>query len=126
LSKSSGIFLTGSTGLLGQYLLQDLLLALREVTVLVRDAGNLNAKERVAQLIAHCSERIGHKLPNPTVVVGDLNQKNLGLTSTDKQWLGKHCKTIVLQAFHFIKLMQASHGKQMLMEQETYWIFRYN
>ncbi|MEI7855110.1 MAG: SDR family oxidoreductase [Planctomycetota bacterium] len=98
MSKSSGIFLTGSTGLLGQYLLQDLLLALREVTVLVRDAGNLNAKERVAQLIAHCSERIGHKLPNPTVVVGDLNQKNLGLTSTDKQWLGKHCKTIVHSA----------------------------
>lgn len=45
--------LTGATGLLGAYLLRDLLQAGHEVTVLVRPTRMRSAEDRVAMLLKH-------------------------------------------------------------------------
>jgi thioester reductase-like protein len=90
-----GVLLTGATGLLGQYLLRDLLANACRVAVLVRDAAKQQAAERIAQVIAVWSERLGRALPTPTVVEGNLRQATLGLTAVDRQWLSRHCQTVI-------------------------------
>ena len=92
------VLLTGATGLLGQYLLHDLLLKANPVAVLVRDSREARAAERIAQIVAFWSERLGRKLPTPIVLNGDLGQVGLGLTVADRCWLGQHCQTVLHSA----------------------------
>lgn len=93
-----GVLLTGATGLLGEYLLHDLLLQGYPVAVLVRDSRKVQASERIAQIIAFGSERLGRKLPAPSVVNGDLSLCDLGLTAVDRNWLGRHCQAVIHSA----------------------------
>src|SRR5437764_8408014 len=84
------ILLTGATGLLGRYLLRDLLTSGRPVAVLARDLRQARAAERVAELVAFWSESLGRALPRPVVLPGDLSLPGLGLTLADRQWLARH------------------------------------
>jgi len=93
-----GVLLTGATGLLGQYLLHDLLLKAHPVAVLVRDSPTERAAERIAQIVAFWSERLHRTLPTPTVLNGDLGHVALGLTATDRRWLGRHCQSVIHSA----------------------------
>ncbi len=93
-----GVFLTGATGLLGQYLLQDLFLKEFQVTVLVRDSGQETAAERISKIVDFWSERLGQKLPIPTVVTGDLGQNSLGLSAADSNWISRHCHAVIHSA----------------------------
>src|SRR5277367_3040091 len=90
-----GVLLTGATGLLGQYLLHDLLLQAHPVAILVRDSRTERAAERIAQIVAFWSERLHRRLPAPTVLNGDLGQVALGLTAVDRHWLGRYCRTVI-------------------------------
>ncbi len=101
MSAKSGVLLTGATGLLGQYLLRDLLLAGRPVTVLARDGVQGRASERVARLVAFWSECIGQPLPPPTVLTGDLYLPQLSLTPADRRLLARHCGAVVHAAANF-------------------------
>jgi nucleoside-diphosphate-sugar epimerase len=85
------ILLTGATGLLGRYLLRDLLASGRRVAVLVRDAGSVSAEERVRELKAPW----GDTLNAPVVLAGDLCAPGLGLQAADRDWLGRHCRRVV-------------------------------
>jgi thioester reductase-like protein len=96
--KRRGVLLTGATGLLGRYLLHDLLLQGNPVTVLVRDSRKATAAERIAQITEIGCERLGRKLPAPTVLNGDLGQVDLGLTAVDRHWLGRHCQVVIHSA----------------------------
>lgn len=96
--ERQSVLLTGATGLLGQYLLHDLLLKAHPVTVLVRDSRKGRAVERIAQIVAFWSERFRRKLPTPVVLNGDLGQGDLGLTPADKHWLGRHCQVMIHSA----------------------------
>lgn len=93
-----GVLLTGATGLLGQYLLRDLLLQAHPVAVLVRDSRKERAAERIAQMLAHWSERFRRKLPTPTILNSDLGRDALGLTAVDRWWLRRHCRTVIHSA----------------------------
>jgi thioester reductase-like protein len=93
-----GVLLTGATGLLGQYLLHDLLLKAHPTAVLVRDSWKGRAAERIAQIVAFWSERLRRRLPTPIVLNGDLGQVTLGLTAADRRWLGRHCQTVIHSA----------------------------
>jgi thioester reductase-like protein len=92
------ILLTGATGFLGQYLLCDLLRRGCSVAVLVRDSRQSSANERVAEILDYWNVRLGHKLPKPTILAGDLALDDLGLTSADRHWLGTHCATTLHSA----------------------------
>ncbi len=79
------VFLTGATGLLGRYLLRDLLLEGEQVAVLVRDTRAGKAAERVAEIISFWSDQLGRQLPSPLILSGDVRLPNLGLDATDRR-----------------------------------------
>src|SRR5947209_5450045 len=74
------VLLTGATGLLGQYLLRDLLAQGEAVAVLVRDSEQEKAAERIVRIISFWSEQLHKQLPTPVVLNGELDQTALGLT----------------------------------------------
>jgi thioester reductase-like protein len=89
------ILLTGATGLLGRYLLRDLLASGRSVSVLVRDAPEAPAAERVAELVAFGSEALGRQLPLPFVLSGELRRPGLGLGPAERHRLATGCGTVI-------------------------------
>jgi thioester reductase-like protein len=68
------------------------------VAVLVRDSRQISARERVGQLLDDWSERLGQRLPSPTIVPGDLGLDDLGLTAADQHWLAGECRAILHSA----------------------------
>ena len=97
-SNVRGVLLTGATGLLGQYLLHDLLLRNYSVTVLVRDSRHCNAVERITRLVNDWSECLQCQIEKPKILIGDLGETNLGLTVIDQSWIGRHCQTVLHSA----------------------------
>jgi thioester reductase-like protein/predicted lipid carrier protein YhbT len=93
--ERQGVLLTGATGLLGHYLLQDLLVRGYPLAVLVRDSRQGRAAERIAQIVAFWSERLRRKLPSPVILAGDLGLPGLGLTLADRRWLGWRSPTVI-------------------------------
>ena len=89
------ILLTGATGMLGRYLLRDLLAAGCHVTVLARDSRKAKAADRIGEIVQFSSESLGHRLPEPTVVAGDIREENLGITVADRRWLAVSCDAVV-------------------------------
>jgi thioester reductase-like protein len=88
---SAYVLLTGATGLLGRYLLRDLLLSGRQVVVLVRDGAAGRAERRVAELVSSGAASV----PAPVVLTGDLRDPGLGLGPADRAWLGRVCRAAV-------------------------------
>ncbi len=92
------ILLTGSTGLLGSYLIRDLLEAGASLAVLARPSRRKTAQERIEAIIAGWEESTGRTLPRPRVIVGDLTQPACGLAAEDLRWVGDHCGQLVNNA----------------------------
>jgi thioester reductase-like protein len=92
------VLLTGATGLLGQYLLYDLLAKAHPVAVLVRDSWHGLATERISQIVALWSDHFRRRFPTPVVLAGELGAPGLGLTYADKLWIGRHCRTVIHSA----------------------------
>lgn len=91
-------FLTGATGLLGNYLLRDLLRADRQVAVLVRSTRKLSARQRVENLLAKWDAESGEPLPRPVILEGDITQPDLGLDAVDLRWVSEYCTAIIHNA----------------------------
>lgn len=100
MGSRGGVLLTGATGLLGRYLLRDLLLAHGEVAVLARDARSATAQQRIDELVASWSETLGLSLARPTVLVGDLRTDGLGLGAAERRWLSRRCRAVLHAAAH--------------------------
>jgi thioester reductase-like protein len=98
MAERRSILLTGATGLLGQYLLRDLLLKGLPVAVFARDSRQAGAAERVSEIVAFWCETLGRKLPTPKVLAGELCPNGLGLTGADRRWIGGHCRTMINSA----------------------------
>lgn len=96
--EQRGILLTGATGLLGRYLLRDLLAAGHRLGVLVRDGRQGTASDRIAELLAFASETLGRKLPKPVLLHGDLTAPRLGLGLAEQQWLAREVDAVVHSA----------------------------
>ncbi len=90
--------LTGSTGLLGRYLLRDLLLAGRRVAVLARPARQETARRRVEAVMSDWEGAGGRALPRPVVLEGDLCRASLGLSDAGRRWVADHCRAVVHSA----------------------------
>ena len=98
LTYTGHLLLTGSTGLLGSYLLRDLLLAETPLAVLVRRNRRHSAKARIADLVAGWERALGRRLPRPVVLEGDLTQPGCGLVDEDRAWLTRHCDHLLNNA----------------------------
>lgn len=92
------LFLTGATGLLGSYLLRDLLLRGVGLAVLVRSTKRLTAQARIEDLLYGWEKRLGHSLPRPIVLEGDLSRPDLGLDDEDTEWISRHCDRLLHNA----------------------------
>lgn len=88
--------LTGATGLLGGYLLRDLLRRGEQVVVLARSTAVLAASRRIDTVLAPWEgERF---LARPVILEGDLNRPGLGLCEADRAWLGANCDRVLHSA----------------------------
>ena len=83
--------LTGATGLVGRYLLRDLLALDVPVAVLTRGNRVESAAQRIESLMLRWERLAGRSLPRPVVIDSDLRQPNLGLTDDDRTWIARHC-----------------------------------
>lgn len=98
MSSLQGILLTGATGLLGRYLLRDLLASGHRVGVLVREGRQSTASERLDELLAFDSETLGRRLPRPVLLHGDLVAPHLGLGTAERQWLAREANAVIHSA----------------------------
>jgi thioester reductase-like protein len=90
--------LTGATGLLGNYLLRDCLLAGYRMAVLVRPSGNASVRERVDASLTQWEGGTGQILPRPVILEGDICRPDLGLTASARRWIADHCRAVVHSA----------------------------
>jgi thioester reductase-like protein len=90
-----GVFLTGATGSLGQYLLRDLLAAGRPVVVLARDSRHQRADDRMAERVAFWSDVLKRPLPSPVVLAGELGPDGPALSAPDRRWLARACGAVL-------------------------------
>jgi nucleoside-diphosphate-sugar epimerase/putative sterol carrier protein len=93
------ILLTGATGLVGRYLLRDLLSGGYSVAVLARDSrAGAPARDRIAEIIDFWSADLGRHLPMPQVFACELGSATVSLTAADQRWLKERCKAVIHSA----------------------------
>jgi nucleoside-diphosphate-sugar epimerase len=92
------ILLTGATGLLGRFLLKDLLRAGIPVAVLARDSGTTAAQDRVEEILSFWGETLGTRLARPQVLAGDVSRAGLGLGQAERDWLSRNAAAVVHSA----------------------------
>lgn len=90
--------LTGATGLLGRYLLKDLLVAGVPVAVLVRSGRKANAQQRIENVMCYWDERLGRSMPRPIVLEGNITEPDLGLDARGMRWVAENCDTLMHNA----------------------------
>lgn len=95
LSSKQYTLLTGATGLLGRYLMRDLLLKGHRLAVLVRPSENAHARERVEAILQMWESELEQRLPRPVLLVGDVCQTNLGLSERHISWVEDFCSEII-------------------------------
>jgi len=89
------VLLTGATGLLGQYLLRDLLAHGRNVVVVVRATPKVSGHQRIEQIMQRFEADSETLLPRPVCFEGDLKQPGLGLSDDAKDWIRTHCDSVL-------------------------------
>lgn len=89
---------TGATGLLGRYLMRDLLLADARLAVLVRPSRKASARHRVENVMCYWDRELGRTLPRPVVLEGEINEPDLGLDARDIRWVAEHCGRVLHNA----------------------------
>lgn len=95
---SSYTFLTGATGLVGRYLIRDLLSRGHRLAVLVRSSRKETAQERTEAILQMWERESGQPLPRPICLEGDVNQPGLGLSPSDRDWVAQNCDRIIHNA----------------------------
>jgi thioester reductase-like protein len=87
--------LTGATGLLGSYLLRDLIARNLPVAVLARPTRCEDAETRIDGVLAQMEESFGRTLVRPVVLCGDITRPQLGLAHGDLNWLRANCDAVL-------------------------------
>jgi thioester reductase-like protein len=90
--------LTGSTGLLGTYLLRDNLRAGRQIAVLVRSSIVERARQRIENVLVQWEQELGYALPRPPVLEADLCKPDLGIDRAGLNWIARNCVSVLHNA----------------------------
>ena len=88
--------LTGATGLVGSFLMRDMLARRESVAVLVRDGFQGNA--RVERFLQWCEAIRGDSLGRPVLFEGDINRSQLGLAAQQRHWIASNCHRVIHSA----------------------------
>lgn len=92
------LLLTGATGLVGQYLVRDLLLAGHRLALVVRSSRQESVYERVESLLQKWEMDLAVKLPRPVVFEGDVAEPGLGLDEAARSWISAYCNRVLHNA----------------------------
>ncbi len=92
------ILLTGATGLLGRYLLRDLLASGEPVVTIARGQRRESPADRIETILQRWERQSGKSFIRPIVLEGELNRSGLGLTAEDRHWVSRHCSRIIHSA----------------------------
>ncbi len=94
------LLLTGATGLLGRYLMRDLLSADdgQQVAVVVRPSRMETSLQRVEAAMQKWDSELGRCLPRPVILEGDISQPGLGLSDAQRRWVARHCDGVLHNA----------------------------
>lgn len=91
--------LTGATGLVGHYLLRDLLLRGDSIAVLVRGRDGQSPASRIEQILCAWERKLEQKLPRRVhCIEGDITLPDLGLRESDLHWIAGHCSRVLHNA----------------------------
>ena len=99
------VLLTGATGLLGQYLVRDLLRDGHRVAVLIRATKKQTAEERLEQIMQMWERDGDTQLQRPICLTGDLTSDNLGLSAEELAWTTENCTTMMHCAASLLSLI---------------------
>ena len=86
------LFLTGATGLVGRYLVRELLAAEIPLAVMVRPGKGPAMLEGIMR---HWEEQAGRGMPRPVVIEGDLRRAEVIVDPAELGWLAEHCDTLL-------------------------------
>ena len=87
--------LTGATGLVGRYLMRDLLEKGHKLAVLVRPTKKERVRERIETILQMWEDELGYRLPRPVILSGDLNEPNLGLSAKQTKWAAQYLDQVI-------------------------------
>lgn len=90
------LLLTGATGLVGQYLVKDLLEKGFPLAVLIRDSKSQSAEERLDSILEFWE--LDDSVERPVCLSGDVTKPNLGLSEPDLAWVSANCDQILHNA----------------------------
>jgi len=90
--------LTGATGLVGRYVVRDLLLNGHNLAVVVRPSKKQSPRERMEVILQHWEEELGRSLPRPIVLSGDIASPEFGLSQEDQNWIRANVDKIMHSA----------------------------
>ena len=110
----SYLLLTGATGLLGRFVLRDLLLADQRIAVLARGSVTASARHRVDALLRQWESVYGRPLPRPVVLEGNITQPLLGLDAESLHWVARHCDALIHSAASLTFETNAASGEPWL------------
>ena len=94
MSNSECVFLTGATGLLGSYILYNLLKQNENVAVLVRPGKKETAERRIAKILSHWEKESGKTASTPKVSMPQVFSGDL-LHSEGLEKLYGRCKSVI-------------------------------
>ncbi len=69
-----------------------------EPVVLARSNKRMSAASRVDRILRQWEQQLGVNLHRPTVIEGDVSAPGLGLSTSQLEWLGTHCDSILHSA----------------------------
>ncbi|MFG0336095.1 MAG: SDR family oxidoreductase [Maioricimonas sp. JB049] len=92
------VLLTGATGLLGRYVMRNLLLAGTPMAVLVRPSRRNSPEVRVEAAMRSWEEQLGRALPRPVVLSGNITEPDFGMSADQIKWAAENCDALLHNA----------------------------
>jgi thioester reductase-like protein len=97
-SLPNHLLLTGSTGLLGRYLVRDLLTRGVKLALLVRGSKKETAQERIEAILQFWERQSGKRLARPVLIEGDIRKPLLGIENANVEWVRENCHAVMHSA----------------------------
>lgn len=110
----SHLLVTGATGLLGRYLMRDLLLKGQPLAVLVRKSRKQDPRERIEAAMRTWERELNRSLPRPVVLAGDISDSNLLLSAEDRRWVQANCSSLLHNAASLSFVTTGRHAEPFL------------
>lgn len=75
--------------------MRELLLKGKKLAVLVRPTKRARVRERIEEILQMWEDELGHRLPRPVILSGDVCEPSLGLSPKQLMWASSYCDQII-------------------------------